>query len=113
MCLAYLFGSLFAILCGFLIIIVVSLSYFRVIYSSRYSSDVGFTTAKNASNFVTFFTLGLSLIILFIFIYFNENKDMKPLQISKIGDILIAFCFGFLTINITTKITSLVYTKGV
>jgi hypothetical protein len=76
--LAYLFGSLFAIFCGLIAILAMSLSYFRVIYSSRYSSDVGFSAAKSASAFVTFLTLGLALIILYLFIFFNEQKNMKP-----------------------------------
>lgn len=103
-----------AFLTGVFIVIATSFSYFRIVYQAKYSAEEAFKATKTTSNAITFVSTGIILAsIMGVIIRANpENKSSED-QINHCADTVIAFAFGYVTVAICTKITSLIYSKGI
>jgi hypothetical protein len=77
-------GSVGAILCSFFTIITSAMSYFRIVYSSKYlfllkrfSLDGAFAATKFASNSITFITTGFTLACLMGIMIYSDPVDKR------------------------------------
>lgn len=54
-------GMTASFLCALFTVITSAFSYFRIVYSGKYSASDAFGATKNASNSITFVSLGITL----------------------------------------------------
>lgn len=103
-----------ALLCSFYIVIVSAYSYFRIVYSAKYNASDAFVAAKTASTSITFLCTGLTLAsIMGLIIKYDPTDKIDIDQINHRANTLLSFAFGFITVATCTKITSLIYSRGI
>lgn len=114
MSISYLLGMLVSFLCGLFTVITAAFSYFRIVYCAKYSASDSFGATKNASNSITFVCLGITLAsIMGIVMKSNPMNKSDIDEINHRANELLSFAFGYVTVCICTKITSLIYSRGI
>lgn len=73
-------GVLASFLCGLFTVITTAFSYFRIVYSAKYSASDAFFATKNASNSITFVCLGITLAFIIGIVVRSEPEDKSNLD---------------------------------